>query len=250
MKKFLSLFLLVFLVASCNHQPQNVAKVTAKTNQIDTLIPQDSLIIKEYLPYRDKMIKEVNTIISYAPENLVRTDGKLQSTLGNLIADLSYTKANELFEKETGKNVDFAMSNYGGIRAGIWKGDVKVLHTFNLMPFENTLVVAELTSEKVEELFEYFMVESRAHPLSKQVQITIGKGDKIDIKINGKPIEDGKTYFVATSNYLQKGGDNMNFFLQPESLYESNFLVRDAIVEHFKQHDTLVSKLDNRIIIR
>ena len=161
-----------------------------------------------------------------------------------------HEKTNELFEKETAKQIDFTLSNHGGIRASIWKGDVKVIHAFNLMPFDNTLVVAELTKEKTEELFEYFIVKNRAHPLSKQVQITIGKGDNIDIKINGKPLEDGRTYFVATSSYLQKGGDNMNFFLHPESFYDTGFLMRDAITEYFKSKDTLVAEIDKRIIIK
>lgn len=250
MKKSIAFFLLTSLFFSCQHTPQDPAKISAKTVVIDTVVSQDSTIIKEFLPYKKKMVEEINKKLSYAPENLVRTDGKLQSSLGNLIADLSFEKASEFFEKETGKKVDFSMSNYGGIRAGIWKGEVKVMHAFNLMPFDNTIVVAELTAEKVGELFEYFIVENRAHPLSKQVQITIGKGDNIEILINGKPIEEGRTYFVATSNYLQKGGDNMNFFLEPESLYDSNFLVRDAITEYFQSKDTLKSGLDKRIVIK
>ena len=248
MKKNISLLFLVFLWISCHHEPQNLTKITAKTNLIDTIIQQDSSIIKTFAPYKEKMIAEVNKPLSYAPKNITRTDGDLQSTLGNMMADLMYEKANELFQKERQQTVDFAFSNYGGIRAGIWQGDVKVKHVFNLMPFDNTIVVAELTKEKTEELFEYFMVESKAHPMSKQVQITIGKGDRIDITINGKPLEDGKTYFVATSNYLQKGGDNMNFFLHPESLYDSEYLVRDAITEFVQKQDTLKANLDNRIV--
>ncbi len=250
MKKNLGLLLLLFLWFSCTHQPQNISKITGKTSTIDTLIQQDSIIIKEFLPYKKKMIEEVNTVISYAPKDLTRNDGNLQSSLGNLMADLMHAKTNELFEKETGKQIDFTLSNHGGIRASIWKGEVKVIHAFNLMPFDNTLVVAELTKEKTEELFEYFMVRNEAHPLSKQVQITIGKGDNIDIKINRKPLEDGRTYFVATSSYLQKGGDDMNFFLNPESFYDTEFLMRDAITEYFKSKDTLSAELDSRIIIK
>ena len=249
MKKLFLLALFVSLLLSCEREVQKVVKISAKTNAIDSLTLQDSTMIKAYLPYKKKMIEEVNKVLTYAPNNLARTDGTLQSSLGNLIADLSYEKANELFEKETGKKVDFAMSNYGGIRAGIWKGDVKVIHTFNLMPFDNTIVVVELTKEKLEALFKYFITEYRAHPLSKQVQIMID-GDKIDVKIHGKPIEEGRTYFVATSDYLQKGGDRMNFFAAPESLFESNFLVRDAIAEYFQRQDTLVSFLDSRIVMK
>ena len=67
---------------------------------------------------------------------------------------------------------------------------------------------------------------------------------------NGKPLNNNRTYFVATSNYLQKGGDEMNFFVNPESLYESNFLIRNAIEEYFKSKDTLVANLDQRVIIK
>lgn len=247
MKKYIGFLFLVFLLASCHHESQHLSKISAKTNAIDTLIQQDSAIIRTFSPYKKKMIEEVNRVLSFTPENITRTDGELQSTLGNMMADLMFDKASELFQKETQQKVDFAFSNYGGIRAGIWQGEVKVKHVFNLMPFDNTIVIAELTKEKTEELFEFFMVESKAHPISKQVQITIGTGDRIDITINGKPLEDGRTYFVATSNYLQKGGDNMNFFLNPESLYDSEFLVRDAIAEYIQKQDTLISKLDNRI---
>lgn len=250
MKKFLALLLLLFLTISCHRETQEVTKVSAKTNLIDSLIKQDSLVIKKFLPYKKKMIEEVNKVLSYAPKNLIRTDGKLQSSLGNLMADLLYEKANEIFEKEKGKKVDFFLSNYGGIRAGIWKGNVKVSHVFNLMPFENTLVIVELTPEKLGELLEYFAVRDEANPISKQLQIIFEKNDVSSVKINGKPIEENRTYFVATSDYLQKGGDGMNFFLNPESLFETDFLVRDAIKDFFQSKDTLTSSLDNRIIIR
>jgi 5'-nucleotidase len=250
MKKFWTLTLALLLFLSCQkEQPLKVTKVTAKTTPIDTSTEQDSTIIKEFLPYKEKMIAEINKVLSYAPKDLVRTDGNLQSSLGNLLADLTYEKANELFKKETGKNVDFCMSNYGGIRAGIFKGEVKVSNAFNLMPFDNTIVVVELTAEKVEELFEYFVVKNRPHPLSKHIQLIVDNGT-YKIKINGKPINNNRTYFVATSNYLQKGGDNMDFFAEPESLFDSKFLIRNAIVEYFKNKDTLISNTDKRILIK
>lgn len=246
MRKNLALLFLVFSWISCNHEPQNPVKITAKTNQVDSLIHQDSTVIGVYSPYKKKMTEEINKVLSYASQNLTKNDGELQSTLGNLMADLMYEKTGKLFEKETGKKVDFAMSNHGGIRASIWKGEVKVMHAFNLMPFDNTLVVVEMTKEKIEELFTYFVEKHRAHPLSKQVQLTISKGDNFEVLIHGKPLED-RTYFVATSNYLQKGGDNMNFFANPVSLYDSNFLIRDAITEYFTAKDTLTAPLDNRV---
>ncbi len=249
MKKIWILFLLPFLFTACEKSSFNVSKINAKKIAVTPNTVQDSAIIKVFLPYKNKMIKEIKKSLSYAPVKLERADGNLQSTLGNLIADLSYQKANELFKEKTGKTVDFSMSNYGGIRAAIMKGDVTVSNAYELMPFDNTIVIVELSSEKIKALFDYFISEKRAHPLSKQIQLTIRKGG-YKVSINGKPINKNKTYFVATSNYLQKGGDRMNFFADPISLYDSDFLIRDAIIDHFKQIDTLVSPLDTRVIMK
>ena len=248
MKKPWILFLFIFLSIACKNSSYEVSKIKATQITLNAEIKQDSTIIQVFQPYKDKMTEEITKSLSYAPLQLERTDGNLQSTLGNLIADLSYQKANELFKKKTGNTVDFSMSNYGGIRAAIMKGEVTVSNAFELMPFDNTLVVVELSAKKIEALFAYFIAKKRAHPLSRQVELKI-KNDGYSLRINGKPLSKDNTYFVATSNYLQKGGDGMNFFENPISLYDSNYLIRDAIVDYFKSKDTLTAVLDNRVLI-
>ena len=248
MKKIWILFFFSFLLIACKNNSHEVSKINAKQLKIGNEVKQDSSIIQLFTPYKKKMTKEITKSLSFSTKILERTDGNLQSTLGNLVADLSYEKANELFKNKTGKTVDFSMSNYGGIRAAIMKGDVTVSNAFELMPFDNTLVVVELNYDKIKALFNYFVAKKRAHPLSKNIQLTI-ENDSYNVLINGKPIKKDRTYFVATSNYLQKGGDGMIFFSEPESLFDSNFLIRDAIVDYFESKDTLRANLDNRVII-
>ena len=248
MKKIWILFFFSFLLIACKNNSHEVSKINAKQLKIGNEVKQDSSIIQLFTPYKKKMTKEITKSLSFSPKILERTDGNLQSTLGNLVADLSYEKANELFKNKTGKTVDFSMSNYGGIRAAIMKGDVTVSNAFELMPFDNTIVVVELNYDKIKALFNYFVAKKRAHPLSKNIQLTI-ENDSYNVLINGKTIKKHRTYFVATSNYLQKGGDGMIFFSEPESLFDSNFLIRDAIVDYFKSKDTLRANLDNRVIV-
>ena len=248
MKKIWILFFFSFLIIACKNNSHEVSKINAKQLEIGNEVKQDSSIIQLFTPYKKKMTNEITKSLSFSPKILERTDGNLQSTLGNLVADLCYEKANELFKNKTGKTVDFSMSNYGGIRAAIMKGDVTVSNAFELMPFDNTLVVVELNYDKIKALFNYFVAKKRAHPLSKNIQLTI-KNDSYNVLINGKAIKKDRTYFVATSNYLQKGGDGMIFFSEPESLFDSNFLIRDAIVDYFESKDTLSANLDNRVII-
>ena len=241
-------FLVFFLSFSCEKENYSLTKIKGELITLDSTSLSKEQIKSVIKPYKDSMIKEINTVISFAPKSLVRTDGKLQSSLGNLIADLCFEKADSIFFAKTGNHVDFAMSNYGGIRAGIDKGNVTNRNVFELMPFENTLVVVELTGEKILELGTYFFKGKTAHPLSKQVQMKINsKG--FDIRVSNKMILKDKTYFVATSNYLLSGGDRMYFFKNPVSVFESNYLIRNAIKSYFKSKDTLVSSLDNRVIL-
>lgn len=249
MKKIIISFLTVLLLFSCKKHTLKVVKIEGKQLPITEKLASDSSIVKTILPYKKKVEKEMNAVLSYTPKNLISTDGKLESSLGNLLADLCYKKGNFVFKKRTGKNIDFAMFNFGGIRASISKGNVTRENAFNLMPFENSLVVAELSSKKLKELIQFLITQKKAHPLSKQVKLSI-TNNGYNFSINGKPIDDHKTYYVLTSDYLQHGGDHMDFFKNPVHLYPLNYKMRSAIIDYFKETDTLKSNLDGRFVMK
>jgi 2',3'-cyclic-nucleotide 2'-phosphodiesterase (5'-nucleotidase family) len=245
LKRIAFLFFFSFLIFSCKKEKYVVTKITANTIAIDSSLASDSDITKTIAPFKEKMIAGINTKISYTPKDIVRTDGDLESSLGNLIADLSYERANPIFNKETGKNIDFAMFNYGGIRAGIPKGNITNKHAFELMPFDNVFVVVELSGNQMEELINYLITNKTAHPLSKQVQLTITKKG-YTFFIQGKKFDKKKDYYVLTTDYLQTGGDSMNFFKNPKNIYKTDYKMRDAIVDYFKSKDTIKTVLDHR----
>jgi len=245
MKNFIISLFTILLIISCKNEPHQVVKIEGKQLPVNQDIKSVKEIEDFIEPYKQKVAAEMNATISYTPIDLVRTDGKLESTLGNLMADLCYQRSNPVFNSRTTKNIDFAMFNYGGIRAGITKGAVTMENAFNLMPFENGLVVVELTADKVKELVTYLIKSNRAHPLSKHINLTINK-DGYSLKINNKPLDNNKTYFVLTSDYLQNGGDSMNFFKDPVSIINLDYKFRNAIIDYFKETDTLKTKLDGR----
>ena len=244
-KNFVLLFCLSAMLFSCKEKTFVTTKVTAKTISVDSNITSANNITKTIAPYKEKMIAEINTVISYTPKNLTRTDGKLESTLGNLLADLTHKRANPIFKKLTNKDIDFSMFNFGGIRAGIPAGNVTNKNAFELMPFENMLVVVELSGQKVEELIAYLIKSNTAHPISKNIKLTTTKNG-YQLYINHQKFDTKKTYFVLTSDYLQSGGDNMTFFKNPIQRISLEYKMRAAIVDHFKSVDTLKSNLDQR----
>ena len=115
------------------------------------------------------------------------------------------------------------------------------------MPFENSLVVVELSGEKIIALIDYFIKNKKAHPLSKNIKLRINKDDTYELSINSQKFDLAKKYFVLTSDYLQGGGDGMDFFKNPISLFKTDYKMRHAIIDEFKSQDTLRTALDNRI---
>lgn len=247
--KYLFFGSLLFMLISCKEDKKHLFKITAKTTLIDSSIIEDSLIFKTIQPYKEKLSVKMDKILCYAPVDFVKYDGNMQSSLGNLMADLSYEIANPIFKDYTKKNIDFVFFNYGGMRAIIPKGDITTEVAYKLMPFENKLVVVTLPGNKIVELLHYFTQGKSAHPISKQVQLTI-KGDQYLFKLNGKRLDKNKNYNILTSDYLQNGGDNMVFFKEPKELTDLNLKVREAIIQYFTKVDTLKIDIDSRIMIK
>jgi 5'-nucleotidase len=97
-------------------------------------------------------------------------------------------------------------------------------------------------------MLTYLERAKTAHPVSG-IQIEMDQDYKVtSAKINGEDIDEDKTYFVATSDYLQQGGDNMNFFKDPIQLYKVDYKLRNAIIDYFKKVDTVRVEKDNRFI--
>ena len=115
------------------------------------------------------------------------------------------------------------------------------------MPFENSLVILEMSGEKIKQLISYFIKNKKAHPLSKSIKLIINKDDSYELRVNDQEFNSERNYFVLTSDYLQSGGDKMNFFKNPISLFKTDYKMRHAIQDEFKSLDTLKAQIDNRI---
>jgi len=209
----------------------------------------DNPEIEAYIkPYAKHLNQTLDSIIAYNPTNLSKKDGNLNTALGNLMADLVMEQANPIFKSRTGNSIDLVLLNQGGIRSGIGKGPITSRTGFELMPFENEIVVVELSAKKIQEMLTYLEVAKTAHPISG-MQITLDSNFKLkNVMIGGKELDVNRSYFVATSDYLHQGGDNMNFFKEPMDIYQLDYKLRNAIIDHFMKVDTLKTSIDNRFI--
>ena len=163
------------------------------------------------------------------------------------MADVCLAAGNKVFSQREKKQVDICLLNFGGIRSIIPQGNITTRTAFEIMPFENSLIVTELKGEQIAEMVQYIIKEKKAHPLSGMT-FTIGK-DNIakDITVQGKPLEMGRSYYVVTSDYLSNGGDNMNFFKKSLNNSDLDYKIRNVLIDYFKAVDTIPVINDVRI---
>lgn len=242
------LLILLLLLTSCNDTKKKPEHIQADNLLIDQDIQEADTIKTVIEPYKSKIKQEMNRQLCYAPKAMYKTDFELNTPIGNLMADAVLLKSNFIFQKKYQNKVDAALLNYGGIRAGINKGDVMVRTAYNIMPFENEVVVAELKASTVKQMIDYLVKAKKAHPIAG-MQIQLDKqGNLTSAKINNESIQDNKTYFIATSDYLFNGGDAMNFFSEAKESYHLNYKLRNLFIDYFEEKDTLKAKHDNRFI--
>lgn len=248
--KLIVLLLLLTCSISCKKENFKTAEISGKRIPIDETIPADTSIANFIKPFSEHINNTLDSTLSFNPFDLDKTDGELNTAIGNLMADIIMEQANPVFQSRTGEEIDMVLLNHGGIRASIPKGAVTARTAYAVMPFENEIVVAELSGKKVKEMISYLESNRTAHPISG-FSIVMNKDYKVtEARVREENIEEDRNYFVATSDYLQQGGDNMEFFKDPVNLYRTDYKIRNALIDFFRKIDTIKTARDDRYIQR
>lgn len=246
--QYFILSLTFLILSSCSTEQYRVTKIKGKQIPVDEQIIPSQEIEDTVTPYRNHIHKDLDNVLAYCPETLDKNQGKWTSTIGNLLADITLQQAKLLFQKRYQNKVDLCLLNHGGIRATLPKGYITTRNAFEIMPFENNLVVAELKGEQIIELVNYFIESNKAHPISG-IEIILNANEKSfkSIFIQGQPLDINRTYFVATSDYLLTGGDNMSFFANAKTSYDMEYKLRNIIIDFFKEVDSIPVIKDDRV---
>lgn len=232
------LFLLIPLLTFCSPQFNKSTQSTYFQVDVDTEIdPTSERLI---LPYKTKLEEQMNIVIGQAPDVILKT-GNGESALGNLIADLQKEYAKE----KLGYKIDISVMNNGGIRNNLPQGNITVGNIFEISPFENFIFILELNASDVKKLAEY-VAEKKSIAISG-MQV-ISKDNKLsEYLLNGMQPETGKTYLLAINDYLAGGGQGMDFLTGLPRKAETNFLLRDMLVESIKEKTAKGEKITARI---
>lgn len=168
---------------------------------------EEPFLLSALTPYRDKVDSLLSEVIGDAEASFSNENARKQEIeIGNLVADSMLWGTRNL-------NTDFALHNGGGIRAGLPAGDITKKKIYEILPFDNTVVVLKMKGHQVLRLFDFMAsipAGSGAFPqVSEGVRFTINSSARKSegVTLEGKPIDPERTYSIAANSYLAAGGD-------------------------------------------
>jgi 5'-nucleotidase len=203
----------------------NISKSTGKVESIDwQVIPVTDQIKDDvaFAPLNEKygpLLKSLEQTVGRTEVelNLKSADVRTQETnMGDFIADA--------FRQATG--ADVALANGGSIRADtlIAPGILTKRDVLSILPYNNRLVKLQLTGAVIRAAFEHGVasIGVEAQPgrfpqvsgLRYEYDARLKPGSRItSITIDGKPLDDKRTYTLATTSYVAlDAGDGYDMF--------------------------------------
>jgi 2',3'-cyclic-nucleotide 2'-phosphodiesterase (5'-nucleotidase family) len=245
-----SFVLICFLISCTGDEKKFTLEGQTIVLNVDNVAHSDTLIETVIARYRGSLEGEMNRLLVYSEQ--VMHKGTPEGLLNNFVADLVFKTGNQLYQPEDNIPIDFCLLNYGGLRVPLPKGEITYARVFELLPFENEMVVLTLSGEHTLQLFQYLAQSSVGMPVSG-VRLKIADQSPIEILIQDQSFDINRDYKILTSDYLAGGGDSMNFFLEPLKYELLGLRVRDAIITHMEaihaRGETINASLDQRVSV-
>ena len=182
-------------------------------------------------------------VIAYAPKAMEKA--RPQSELSNFTVDCIKATVEAL----TGRKVDLAITNFGGIRCDIPQGDVILDDIVSMFPFNNYLVYVQMEGRRVREIFTE-MVSRKVEAVSG-VELQIEGKKVLSLKVGGEEIQDDKLYGIGSIDFLLRGGDKIHLADGAKEIIKTDCLIRDCVLEGInaltREGKPLEYHLDNRV---
>jgi 2',3'-cyclic-nucleotide 2'-phosphodiesterase (5'-nucleotidase family) len=234
-------FFLALFLCGCS---KSVQVKNAETSRIAVDGSVDSIADSAYIaylaPYKESVEREMAVVIGYAADDMYV--GAPECPMLNWATETLWACAKEVCPKK----VDMAVMNMGGMRCQWQKGPITQGNVFELMPFDNKLVVLSMKGEDILALCQLFATYGGQGVAG--LRMTAVDGQLADVSVGGKPVDKDAIYTVATSDYLASGADHMDALKNHVDYWNSELLVRDLYIAAVKR-DTIHAIMDGRMSI-
>ena len=200
----------------------------------------DTAIAEWLEPLSDSMNAEMNVVVGYTPLDFqpIRSKGRISETqqhsanLARLVSDYTLNWARKFAQNKSLPLPEMTVLNHNGLRNSIDSGYITLGQIYEVMPFDNELVLLVLSGTQMIELFDY-LAQIGGSPLSG-AEIYLGDTSFIKAIIQNNNFDSRRSYCIATVDFMQGGGDGFTMLKKPKRLIQTGVFLRDVIIEEMK----------------
>lgn len=221
------------IASGCGTQggaPLSLAGTTVTQTRVDAGIPPAADVDKLIEPYRSVLRETMDEVLAVCPVRM-RT-GKPEGLLGALVADIVLERARAASDLP----VSGCVLNNGGLRIPWLPGEITLGLVYEVMPFDNEIVILRLSSEQMRDLADD-IAAGGGEPVSG-ISFRIKAHAADGLRIGDEPVGSGD-YWIATNDYLAGGGGRMEALWKPLEMRQTGVLVRDAIADALRRYERI-----------
>ena len=232
--------------------------ITVKNVSTESLVASDKTIADRAAAIQKEIDDAYGEVIAKTEVELdgekphVRTG---ETNLGDLIADALLWGA-----KENSLKADAALTNGGGIRATIKKGDITKENVLTVLPFGNTLATVEIKGAKLLEALEastFALPDANGgFPQVAGIVFTVDASQPFDAgelypsstyhapktinrvtiqSIGGKAFDPKATYTIVTNNFSASGGDTYYAFAAASKVVDTGIVMDEVVSDYIAE---------------
>ena len=223
---------------------------------VDTInVTEDATIASKVKEYEKFLSSELDIAIGKTNTELdsrKKTVRLGEAAIGNLIADVM----------RDGVDADVGYANGGGIRGKkIYAPGTTITRRDILseMPFGNVVVKLELTGAQIWDALENGLsqIENNAGRFPQVSGMSFIYNPKakagarvVSVNIGGLPLNKGRTYTMATNNYIAGGGDGYSVFKKAKVIIDASgaTIMAGMVMDYIKAKGSVSPKVEGRIV--
>ena len=204
--------------------------------------------VAEKLMKAQERMAPLKEVIGHSARMMMNDRDNPDLPLGNLIADILKDYGSNYF----GVPMDFAITNFGGIRVPMPEGAVTMEDISSMFPFKNYMCYCKMKGEMLTELFNQ-LSGTKAFQATSGAQIRIKKHELESALVGGEPIDPKRIYNITTIDFLLDGGDGLRMGALSEDVQLTHVLLKDVVLSYVKdmeaQGKIIDSRSDGRVIM-
>lgn len=229
----------------------NDGQIISITPSIDMVSEKKSDIIPDSKALKDlenqtkNLSKVLNEKLGTLSQDLIHDRKGSLTPLGYWATDVmrKYAKA------------DIGITNGGGLRRTLFKGDITMGDLYEIMPFDNQIVIVKMTGKELRKVIDHgigasFMTDGQFAGLKVKYNPKAKYENRIVSMTleDDTPIEDNKIYTIVTNDFIITGGDKYDFSkaLEVKDLF---IPIRDVLVENIKSNKGITIPNINEILV-